>query len=1185
MKVADVIRGEVPFVHLRVRSAYSLAEGALPVPMLARLAREHEMPALGVADTNNLFGALEISQALAQAGIQPITGCTLTVAWQPLAGAQSTAGNGAGGSASRNGGAAGMGGRLQEAFLHPVALFAMSEQGYANLMQLASRAWLEGAREGMPHVRQQDLAALSEGLICLTGGPQGPLDSALAEGQEELARAWLDFLHDAYGDRLYMELQRHGLERERRVEPQLVALAYEHGIPLVATNDCHFPRKEDYEAHDALLCIADGEVLANPDRRRLTPEHYFKSAAEMRALFADLPEAMEMTAEVALRCHFRPTPRKPILPHYSSGGEEVADEAEELKRQAREGLRKRLEKSGPWEGFTEKDYEERLAYELDVIIQMGFPGYFLIVSDFIKWAKAQGIPVGPGRGSGAGSLVAWALTITDLDPLRFGLLFERFLNPERVSMPDFDIDFCQDRREEVIRYVQGKYGHDSVAQIITFGKLQARAVCRDVGRVLGMPYPVVDRLSKMIPPDPKMTLEKALAEEPRIAQLAEEEPQVQQLLDIARKLEGLYRHASTHAAGVVIGDRPLTELVPLYFDPRSELPVTQFNMAWVEQAGLVKFDFLGLKTLTVIERACDFIRRQQPDFDINRIPLDDQRAYELMARGETVGVFQLESEGMRDALRRMEPDCIEDIIAVVALYRPGPMENIPKYCAIKKGEEKPDYMHPKLEPILKETHGIIVYQEQVMQIAQVLSGYSLGEADLLRRAMGKKKPEEMARQKERFVGGAVERGIDKAQAEMIFDLVARFASYGFNKSHAACYALIAYQTAWLKANHPVAFLAASMTLDMGNTDKLHMFRREAQRLGIAIEPPDVNRTQVPFEVAEDERTGEKRIIYSLAALKNVGVGVVEHIVQVREKGGPFTSLADFARRVDPHIVNRRALESLARAGAFDAFEPNRRRVLEGIDAILQMAQRAQEERASGQASLFGGGDDNAPGVVEEELPLPEVPPWPGMQKLEEEFAAVGFYLSGHPLDDYMQALSRIGVMPWAEFQALVERRGSGSARLAGAVTARRDRRTKKGSPFAFVEFSDPTGQFEAVCFSELLASARELLEPGQKVIIGVEATLEEAGVRLRMSSVEGLEAKAAQIGQGLMIHLQAAQVKPALKQLQGLLQNGGRSPVRLVLHEEGLGRVDMLLGEQFTVTPQLKAALEALPGIIEVREL
>ncbi len=1167
MRVSQIINGDVPFVHLRVRSAYSLSEGALPITRLAELANQHEMPALAVTDTNNLFGALEFSQTLAGAGIQPIIGCTLNVAW-PLT--------------TRNPAAS------HQPPLHPLALIAMDEEGYGHLMKLASKAWLEGARNGAPHVQLADLEALNGGLICLTGGPGGPLNAALTQNSgadTELARQRLDFLRNTFADRLYIELQRHNRAEERNAEPHLVAFAHELSIPLVATNDCHFPSREDYEAHDALLCIADGEVLANTERRRLTPEHYFKSGAEMRALFADLPEAIEMTAEIALRCHYRPTPRKPLLPHFSSGdGAHIDDEAAELKRQAHAGLKKRLERNGPWEGFSVEDYEKRLDYELDVIIQMGFPGYFLIVSDFIKWAKGKGIPVGPGRGSGAGSLVAWALMITDLDPLRFGLLFERFLNPERVSMPDFDIDFCQDRREEVIAYVQDKYGHENVAQIITFGKLQARAVCRDVGRVLGVPYPVVDRLSKMIPPDPKMTLDKAMAEEPRIAQLAREEPEVEQLLAIARKLEGLYRHASTHAAGVVIGDRPLTELVPLYFDPRSDLPVTQFNMAWVEQAGLVKFDFLGLKTLTVIERASEIIRQVEgeSDFDINRIPLNDEKTYQLMARGETVGVFQLESEGMRDVLRRMEPDCIEDIIAVVALYRPGPMENIPKYCAIKKGEEQPDYMHPKLEPILKETHGIIVYQEQVMQIAQVLSGYSLGEADLLRRAMGKKKAEEMAKQKERFVSGAVERGNDKAQAEMIFDLVARFASYGFNKSHAACYALIAYQTAWLKANHPVAFLAASMTLDMGNTDKLHVFKREAQRLGIAIEPPDVNRTQVAFAVRDG------RIVYSLAALKNVGIGVVEHIVQVRTERGPFTSLADFTQRVDPHIVNRRALESLARAGAFDAFEPNRARVLKGIDAILDAAHRAQEERISGQANLFGGDTGGMDDGAMEDLPLPDAAPWPGMRKLEEEYAAVGFYLSGHPLDDYMDVLSRIGVMPWAQFREMVLRRGQGSTRLAGAVTARRERRSKNGNLFAFVEFSDPTGQFEAVCFSETLNASRELLEAGQTVIVGVEASNEEGEVRLRLTSVEPLEQRAAQIGQGLMIHLDAtdaSRVQAALRQLDGLLKNGGRSPVRLVLRRNGLGEVDMLLGEHFTVTPQLKAALQTLPGVQQVTDL
>ena len=805
---------------------------------------------------------------------------------------------------------------------------------------------------------------------------------------------------------------------------------------------------------------------------------------------------------------------------------------------------------------------------------MGFPGYFLIVADFIQWAKGQGIPVGPGRGSGAGSLVAFALTITDLDPLRFGLLFERFLNPERVSMPDFDIDFCQERRDEVIAYVQDRYGADNVAQIITFGTLQARAVVRDVGRVLGMPYPQVDRLSKLVPSGPgvSITLGEAIETEPRLKAEAEADAQVARLLAVGQKLEGLFRHASTHAAGVVIGDRPLVELIPLYRDPNSALPVTQFNMKWVEQAGLVKFDFLGLKTLSVIDRAVALIRHADPDFAFDVAGLDDAETYAMLARGETVGVFQLESTGMRDAVRQIGPDCIDDIIAVVALYRPGPMDNIPKYCNVKKGHEEPDYPHPDLEPILKETYGIIVYQEQVMEIAKVLSGYSLGEADLLRRAMGKKIRAEMDAQKARFVEGAEKRGIERAQAERIFELVARFADYGFNKSHAACYAVIAYQTAWLKRHHPAEFLAASMTFDMHNTDKLGVFMREAARLGVAVQGPDINRTQGEF-VVEDGA-----IVYSLSALKNVGRAAVEHLVEVREKGGPFSSIADFARRIDPHVINRRALEAMARAGAFDALEPNRARVLAAVDTILQLAQRTREDMAVGQASLFGGDATAAP----EELPLPDVAPWDGVQKLAEEFAAVGFHLSGHPLDDFMTALKRIGVVEYARLCERLKHEKQLAARMAAVVTMKRERRSQSGNLYAFVGFSDPSGQFEAVCFSDVLNAHRELLQPESAVLLKVEATLENDEVKLRLNGVESLTERARAIASGLEIHLRETD---GLPRIADMLQNGGKSPVRLVLHSPRLGRVDMLLGERFSVSPQIKAALKTLPGVLDVREL
>ncbi|HUG60900.1 MAG TPA: DNA polymerase III subunit alpha, partial [Methylomirabilota bacterium] len=890
---------------------------------------------------------------------------------------------------------------------------------------------------------------------------------------------------------------------------------YDRGLPLVATNQCYFATRADFEAHDALLAIADGRVLGDDDRRRLTAEHHFKSRREMMRTFEDLPEALANTLEIALRCHYRPRKRKPILPRFAAVGSEDAAGAEaaetaELERQAWEGLDRRLAAHGPAAGLTEEDYRQRLAFELGVIAGMKFPGYFLIVADFIKWAKAHDIPVGPGRGSGAGSLVAYALTITDLDPLRFDLLFERFLNPERVSMPDFDIDFCQDRRDEVIRYVQEKYGRGQVAQIITFGTLQARAVLRDVGRVLQMPYGQVDKLCKLVPQNPAnpVTLAQAITDEPRLRDARREEPIVDRLLDMAMKLEGLYRHASTHAAGIVIGDRPLERLVPIYRDPRSDMPVTQYNMKWVESAGLVKFDFLGLKTLTVLQTAVQLVARRGVEIDLLALPLDDPATYAMLARGETVGVFQLESMGMRKAIADIRPDRFEDIIALVALYRPGPMANIPVYGARKHGLEEPDYIHPKLEPVLKETYGIIVYQEQVMQIAQILSGYSLGEADLLRRAMGKKIKSEMDAQRARFVDGAASSGLDKAQADLIFDLLAKFADYGFNKSHAAAYALVAYQTAYLKANHPCEFLAASMTLDMANTDKLNDFRREALRLGIKVEAPSVNRSHVVFEVDGGA------ILYALGAVKGVGRHAVEHLVEARGDRA-FADLADFAGRINPKALNRRILESLASAGAFDALESNRARVIEGMDAVLAVAARRIDGETTGQNELFGGPSEREP------VRLPAIADFNPDERLQRELGAIGFYLSAHPLDAYAPMLARLRVQSWAEFQVAVKR-GSTAGRLAGTIVQRQERRTRTGNKMGILRVSDPTGQYEAVIFSEGLNHFRDLLEPGQSVILLVNAEDKPEGVSVRIDSVEPLDQAAARLQHALRIFLRGS---------------------------------------------------------------
>ena len=1144
------------FVHLHVHSSYSLLEGALTIARLCELAKADRQPALALTDTDNMFGALEFSDKMAAAGIQPIVGCTLAVDFADQDALPRT-------------------GSPQQLEQPRIVLLAARENGYRSLMRLNSRAFLETAPNESPHVRLAWLEGETEGLLALTGGPGGPLDAAIVAGQGHLAELRCEALARLFGDRLYIELQRHGGSAERSAEPALIALAYARGIPLVATNEPLFARQEDYEAHDALICIAEGRLVVETDRRQFTSEHRFKTRAEMAALFADLPEAVASTVEIARRCAFRPRVQAPILPRFSVGADGAAvDEAAELRKRAEAGLERRINAHGTASGRTVEDYRERLAFELNVIEGMKYPGYFLIVSDFIQWAKAQGIPVGPGRGSGAGSLVAYALTITDLDPIRFGLLFERFLNPERVSMPDFDIDFCQDRRDEVIGYVQERYGRDRVAQIITFGTLQARGVLRDVGRVLQMPYGQVDKFCKLVPQHPlnPVTLARAIDDEPRLQAARDSDPVVARAFNIAQKLEGLHRHASTHAAGIVIGERPLTEMVPLYRDPKSNMPVTQFNMKWVEQAGLVKFDFLGLKTLTVLETAAALLRKRAVEIDIAAIPLDDEKTYAMLARAEAVGIFQLESQGMRRALLDMRPDRFEDIIALVALYRPGPMANIPTYCARKHRMEEPDYIHPKLEPILRETFGVIVYQEQVMQAAQILAGYSLGEADLLRRAMGKKIRSEMQQQRSRFVSGCVERDIERGQAEAIFELLARFADYGFNKSHAAAYALVAYQTAFMKANYPVEFLAASMTLDMGNTGKLSEFRVEAERLGVKVESPSVNRSGVDFEVEGST------IHYALAALKGVGRQAVEAIVEARG-GRRFADLSDFAASINPRAVNKRVLESLAAAGAFDALEGNRARVFAAVDAMLASAQRAYDDVVVGQSELFGGGAAHAP------LAVGQIEPWLPAERLQKEFDAIGFFLSGHPLDDYAAALKRMRVQSWAEFARAV-RAGASAGRVAGTVVARTERRTRTGSKMGIIELSDPTGHYEAVVFSEGLAQFRDLLEPGAAVLLTLSAELQGDDVRARIQMVEPLDQAAAKLAKGLRVFLRDERpIESVAKRLEGpasgraALDNG---EVALVLMLGEGTEVEVKLPGRFKVSPQIAGAIKAVPGVVAV---
>ncbi len=1144
--------GQPRFIHLRLHTEHSLLEGAVPVKKLIKLCEAAQMPAVAVTDSNNMFAALEFSVMAQGAGVQPIVGCQVSLCYELTQTGE------------------------KPRPPAPVVLLAQDEAGYMNLMKLNTCLYIDGEKTGaglLPQVTVAELAAHAEGLICLSGGPEGPLGRFLQAGQAAKAQALAAQLAGIYPGRFYIELQRHPGEGGRLPEGEalsergLLEMAYAMDLPIVATNDVYFPKAEMFEAHDALICIAEGAYVdQSQPRRRLTPQHYFKSEAEMCALFADLPEALENTVEIARRCAFAAFKRKPILPRFAD------DEVQELRRQANEGLQRRL--SVIPHAVSPEEYQARLDFELGIIEKMGFPGYFLIVADFIKWAKDHDIPVGPGRGSGAGSLVAYALTITDLDPLRYALLFERFLNPERVSMPDFDIDFCMDRREEVIQYVQERYGRDKVGQIITFGALLSKAAVRDVGRVLQLSYGQVDRLSKMIPVEgvKPVSITKALADEPRLREAAKEEV-VGRLLTYAEQIEGLYRNASTHAAGVVIGDRPLDALVPLYQDPRSDMPATQFNMKWVEAAGLVKFDFLGLKTLTVIQNALELLKLRGISLDISLIPLDDKPTYELYAAAKTVAVFQVESSGMMDALRRMKPNCIEDIVALVALYRPGPMENIPTYCEVKNGQRDLESIHPTIDHILAETQGIIVYQEQVMQIAQVMAGYSLGGADLLRRAMGKKIAEEMAKERPKFVEGAAKtHNVPKDKAGEVFDLLEKFANYGFNKSHAAAYAVVSYQTAYLKANYPVEFMAAVMNCDLHLTDKLAVYKREVDKLGIKTVAPCVNASLATFTVREGQ------VIYALGALKNVGVEAMRLIVEARGER-PFASLFDFARRVDLKRVGKRPMEMLARAGAFDRLDGNRARVFEALDALVAYSAAIHEAKSSSQVSLFG---ESGADIPEPRLPFRN--DWLPVERLAQEHQAVGFYLSGHPLDDYMGALKRKDVKTLAEITALAER-GPLIAKIAGSVSSKQERKSARGNRFAFVQLSDPTGLYEVTVFSDVLEAARDNLEPGKNVVLTVKADPDGEGVKLLANAVQPIDTVADQAGVAdLRIYLDRAEALPSLATLLGKMEGRNRATIRLCIADEQGREIDMELPKPYPVTPQIKGAIKAIPGVVMVEE-
>ncbi|WP_340316298.1 DNA polymerase III subunit alpha [Rhizorhabdus argentea] len=1136
-----------PFVPLRIFSAYTMLEGAIEPKAISKQAKKLGFPAAALTDRNGLYAVMAFSDAAKKDGVQPIIGTLLAI--------------------KRPGG--------ERHIVDWLALYAQDATGYDNLCALVSAAHLERPVHEEAHVPIDTLEGRTDGLIALTAGSEGALARLLAGEQASAAADYADRLQALFPDRLYIELVRRGDAIEEAAEEALIDLAYARDIPVVATNPACFAEPEFHAAHDAMLCIASSSYIDTVERPRSSPDSWIKPAAEMARLFEDIPEALANTLVVAQRCAFAAPYRKPILP--SLAGDRDA-EAEALRNDARAGLEMRLAKLGITDPEQRKAYFDRLAFETEIIINMGFPGYFLIVADFIKWAKEQDIPVGPGRGSGAGSVVAWALTITDLDPLRLGLLFERFLNPERVSMPDFDIDFCETRRGEVIRYVQQKYGRDQVAQIITFGKLKARAVLKDTGRVLQMSYGQVDRLAKLIPnhPTDPWTLERSLNGVSELAAEYKGDREVRRLLDLAMKLEGLPRHSSTHAAGVVIGDRRLDALVPLYRDPRSDMPVTQFDMKYVEGAGLVKFDFLGLKTLSVLQKAVQFLKDRGEIVDLDTLGWEDPAVYALLQKGDTVGVFQLESEGMRRTLAAVRPTCFEDIIALVSLYRPGPMDNIPMFGHRKNGREPIEYPHALLEDILKETYGIFVYQEQVMQAAQVLAGYSLGEADLLRRAMGKKIKAEMDAQRERFVTGCADKDISAPKANELFDLIDKFAGYGFNKSHAAAYALVAYQTAWLKAHYKAEFYAASMCYDMHQTDKLAIFIDDMRRMGVECLGPCVNHSEAEFSV-EPTKSGELAVRYALGALKGVGEKAMEQLVDERNAKGRFATLEDFSDRIDPRLLNRRQLESLAGAGAFDAFEQERAGVFAAAEIILAHASSAADQRESGQGGLFGDSpSDVAPIRIDRGVH------WTLMDRMAAEKESFGFYFSSHPTDRVRHLADANGARSFAALCALPAPADGGrvSSVMAALVEDARWRTSAKGKRYMMATCSDATGQFIATCFDEMASAELETAaKAGTCALLRVELDW-RAGEETPRVTVRGLQSFDAMQSIRLRVDVETADpaVIPALAALVAD-ERGGRGEMYLHAILPDQSCAELLLGRDFRLDAELVARIERLPGM------
>ena len=1050
------------FNHLKVHTQYSICEGAAKIDDLQEYCKSNKIKSLGISDTSNLCGALEFAEKISKSGTQPIIGTQINFKLNDTTGL--------------------------------LPLFALNETGYKNIIELSSNSYLENDELSDPHVNFDELLKSSDGVSVFSGTVLGLFGKLFDKGKFTEINEIYSKIKEVFGDRFYLEIQRHNDTNENGFEKFNLQKSVELEIPIIATNEVFYLSKDMHEAHDALICIGNKTYINEKNRLKLSDQHYLKTNSEMTELFADIPEALENNYNFPLRCNFRPLFSNPILPNISTDKDGNADDL--LTKYSLEGLRdKFLKVFNVKDSELENDknfllYKERLDHELSIIIKMKYSSYFLIVSDYIKWAKENDIPVGPGRGSGAGSLVAWCISITDVDPIKFNLIFERFLNPDRISMPDFDIDFCEDKRDLVFEYLTKKY-KDSVAHIITFGKLKARMVIRDVGRVMGLPYGFIDSISKMIPFDPSrpQNLTQCIAGEPRLQKLINEDTRVKKLTELSLKLEGLNRNVATHAAGVVIADKKLTEVVPLYKDTSADLllPSTQFDMYSAENAGLIKFDFLGLKTLTVINNTQKLVRKKDKKFNIEEIDFDDQKVFDLLSSGKTVGLFQIESAGMREALLHMKPNHIEDIIALVALYRPGPMSNIPTYNDCKHGKQKPDYLHPLLEDILKPTYGVIIYQEQVMQIAQKLSGFTAGQADLLRRAMGKKKRAELEKQKQGFIAGAVKNGIAKDVAAGIFLKIEPFAEYGFNKSHAAAYAIISYQTAYLKTYYPKEFIAASMTMDISNQNKLSEFYEELKRLNVETIRPDIN------ECFADFRTIDGKFYYALGGIKAVGYEAISNIVEERELNGKFKSINDFINRVNPKDINKLQLEGLVKAGAFDNLNSNRQAIFNSIPNLILKNKNISENKLANQIDLFS---DN---IETEEDIIVKIEDWKFEERLSKEFEAVGFFISDHPLNQFTEIFEDYKINDYAKF---ISDDNSENVNVAATLLKVQERKTAKGNAYAVLKLTDLNSVFEIFIFSDLLELNREILKEGNSLILTLVKNISNDENRFKRINVQ-----------------------------------------------------------------------------------